>query len=103
MKHVSLSGSPREGVGSKDANALRKQDRVPCVLYGGEKQIHFHVPYNDLSKLVITPSVHQIDLDVDGQKYTAVIKDLQFHPVTDRITHVDFLEIFDDKIVKIDL
>lgn len=103
MKHVSLSGSPRENVGSKDANAIRRNDRVPCVLYGGEKQIHFHVDYNELSKLVITPNVHQVDVDVSGEKYTAVIKDVQFHPVTDRIIHVDFLELFDDKVVRIDL
>lgn len=103
MKHVSLSGSPRENVGSNDAATLRKEDRVPCVLYGGGDQLHFHVAYNDLSKLVITPNVHLIDLDVNGDKRQAVIKDVQFHPVTDRIIHIDFLELFEDKIVKIDL
>lgn len=103
MKHVSLSGSPRENVGSKDANALRREERVPCVLYGGENQVHFHVSYNELSKLVITPKVHQVDLDLGGERFSAVIKDVQFHPVTDRITHVDFLQLFDDKVVKIDL
>lgn len=103
MKHVSLSGSPRENVGSKDARALRRQDRVPCVLYGGEDQIPFHVDYNSVSKLIITPKVHQVDLDINGEKRQAVIKEVQFHPVTDRITHIDFLQLADDKIVKIDL
>lgn len=103
MKHVSLSGSPREDVGSKDAKALRRQERVPCVLYGGEKQYHFHVPYNDISKLIVTPNVHQIDLEFGEHKFSGIIKDVQFHPVTDRVTHVDFLELFDDKIVRIDL
>lgn len=103
MKHVSLSGSPREDVGSKDAKALRRQERVPCVLYGGEKQYHFHVPYNDISKLILTPSVHQIDLAFGDHKFSGIIKDVQFHPVTDRVIHVDFLELFDDKIVRIDL
>src|SRR5690606_23812494 len=103
MKHVSLSGSPRENVGSKDAKALRRQDRIPCVLYGGEKQTHFHVTYNELSKLVITPKVHQVDLSLGDEKFNAVIKEVQFHPITDRITHVDFLELADDKMVKIEL
>ncbi len=103
MKHVSLSGSPRENVGSKDAKALRRQDRIPCVLYGGEKQTPFHVSYNELSKLIITPKVHQVDLAVGNEKFNAVIKEVQFHPITDRITHVDFLELSDEKIVKIDL
>jgi|SRR5690554_4304893 len=103
MKHVSLSGSPRENVGSKDAKALRRQDRIPCVLYGGEKQTHFHVSYNELSKLVITPKVHQVDLSLGDEKFNAVIKEVQFHPITDRITHVDFLELADDKMVKIEL
>ncbi len=101
MKHVSLSGSPRENVGSKDANALRRQERVPCVLYGGEKQLHFHVSYNELSKLVVTSKVNQIDLDLGGENFHAVIKDVQFHPVTDRVIHVDFIQLFDDKQVKI--
>ena len=103
MKHVSLSGSPRENVGSKDAKALRRQDRIPCVLYGGDKQTHFHVSYNELSKLVITPKVHQVDLSLGDGKFNAVIKEVQFHPITDRITHVDFLELADDKMVKIEL
>ncbi len=103
MKHVSLSGSPRENVGSKDAKALRRQDRIPCVLYGGDKQTHFHVSYNELSKLVITPKVHQVDLSLGDEKFNAVIKEVQFHPITDRITHVDFLELADDKMVKIEL
>lgn len=103
MKHVSLSGSPRENVGSKDANALRRNERVPCVLYGGEKQYHFHVAYNDIIKLIVTPNVHQIDLTFGEHNFSAIIKDAQFHPVTDRVIHVDFLELFDDKVVKIDL
>ncbi|TVR38351.1 MAG: 50S ribosomal protein L25/general stress protein Ctc [Cryomorphaceae bacterium] len=103
MKQVSLSGSPREGVGSTDAKALRNQDRVPCVLYGGEKQVHFHVDYNQMSKLVITPNVHRIALDIDGTSFDALIKEVQFHPVTDRIIHVDFIQLFNDKEVKIQL
>lgn len=103
MKQVSLSGSPREGVGSKDAKALRNQDRVPCVLYGGEKQVHFHVAYIPMSKLIITPNVNKINLEVDGEKFDAVIKDVQFHPVSDKIIHVDFIQLFDDKEVRLQL
>lgn len=101
MKKVSLSGSPRASVGKKDANELRRNRRVPAVLYGGKEQTHFHVDYIDMSKLFINPEVFQISLDVDGKKTEAIIKDVQQHPVTDKITHVDFLELDDKKPVKV--
>jgi large subunit ribosomal protein L25 len=103
MKNVSLSGSPRENVGKKDAKALRRAERVPCVLYGGENQIHFSVDYVDMSKIVFTGDVYQVDLDLDGKKVPAVIKEIQFHPVTDKVIHVDFVELLEDKSIKIKL
>lgn len=103
MKKVSLSGSLRENVGKKDAKQIRSEKKVPCVLYGGKEQIHFAVPAIDLDKAVFTPEVFRINIDLDGKSYDAVIKDIQFHPVTDAVLHCDFLELIDNKPVKIEL
>lgn len=101
MKKVSLSGSPRESVGKKDARALKAVGKVPCVVYGGENQVHFSVNRIDLRKIVFTSDVYLIDLDIAGEMKTAVIKEIQFHPVTDMIIHVDFLEINEKKSIKL--
>jgi large subunit ribosomal protein L25 len=103
MKKVSLSGSPRENVGKKDTKALRNAGLVPCVIYGGEKQVHFSVKIADLNKLIYTPEVYQIELDFDGNKVNAILKDCQFHPVSDKVIHADFIELDDKKEVKINL
>ena len=96
MKTVSLSGSPRENVGKKGANILRKDGSVPAVVYGGEKQIHFSVLENEAKKLVFTPNVYLIELEIDGKKSKVILQEAQTHPVTDRILHLDFLEISDN-------
>lgn len=103
MKSVSLSGSPREGVGKKDAAKLRAGGRVPCVLYGGEEQKHFSIDEIEFSKYIYTPDVFIYEVEVDGNKSQAIIRDIQFHPVTDEILHVDFLELLDGKPVKLEL
>jgi len=103
MKTASLSGSSRESVGKKDADALRSASRVPGVLYGGAEQIHFSVEEIQLNKLVFNPDVFKIELDIEGKKVDCIIQDIQFHPVTDRVTHIDCLEILPGKPVKIDL
>lgn len=103
MKTVSLSGSSRESVGKKDARGLRERGQVPCVLYGGEKQYHFSVDLVELGKFVYTPDVFTFDIDIDGERHEAILKDLQFHPVSDRIIHADFLEIIEGKEVKLDI
>ena len=103
MKTVSLSGSPRESVGKKDATNLRKEGRVPAVLYGGKDQTSFHVSEIDISKLIFTPNIYIIEIDIDGNKRKAIIKEIQQHPVTDKVIHVDFLEIFDDKLVRLNI
>ena len=103
MKTVSLSGSPRENVGSKDAKVLRNEGRVPGVLYGNGENIHFHVKETELNKLVFTPDVHFINIELDGKEYKAIFKEIQFHPVTDRITHFDLMAVVDDKLVTIAL
>jgi len=97
MKTVSMSGSLRENVGKKDAKALRNAEKIPCVIYGGEKQIHFAVPSSDFRHLVYSPDIAFVDLDIDGTKYKAILQDIQFHPVSDNILHADFLELVEGK------
>jgi large subunit ribosomal protein L25 len=103
MKTVSLSGSPRENVGKKGANILRKDGSIPAVVYGGEKQTHFSVLENEAKKLVFTPNVYLIELELNGKKSKVILQEVQTHPVTDRVLHLDFLEIRDDKPFKLNL
>ena len=103
MKQVSLSGSLRENVGKKDTKALRKAGSVPCVIYGGESQMHFSVKSVDLNKLIYTPDVYQIELDFDGKKVLAIAKEYQFHPVSDKVIHADFIELVATQEVKVNL
>ena len=103
MKKVSLSGSKRENVGKKDAASLRRDGRVPAVVYGGGEQIHFHVKETELNKIVYTPDVFQIELDVEGTKTNVIIQEMQQHPVTSRVQHIDFLKLDDKKTVKVKL
>ncbi len=103
MKTASLSGSPRENVGKKDADTLRKNGRVPGVLYGGQEQIHFSVDNIELEKVVYTPDAFRFNFEIDGKTYPTIIKDMQFHPVTDKIQHLDMLQLFDDKPVTVEL
>jgi large subunit ribosomal protein L25 len=97
MKIVSMSGSLRENVGKKDAKAVRKSGKVPCVLYGGTEQIHFTCEDKDFKDIIFTDEVCFIDLSIDGKQYKATLQDVQYHPVSDIILHVDFLEIIDNK------
>lgn len=103
MKKVSVSGSPRENVGKKDAKRLRREGLVPCVIYGGKEQIKFSASEKEFKDVVYTPEACLIQLDIEGKKFNAVLQDIQFHPVTESILHADFLEVFDDKAVKIDI
>lgn len=95
-----MSGSPRENVGRKDAKRLRREGLVPCVVYGGKEQIRFFTPEVNFKDIVYTPDACIVQLDINGKKMDAVLQEIQFHPVTDRILHADFLEIFPDKPVK---
>jgi large subunit ribosomal protein L25 len=102
MKTFALGAYLRET--NKIANrALRNQGKVPCVLYGGEKQVYFSATENDLNKLVNTPDVYLLNLDIDGESFQAILQDIQFHPITDRIVHIDFLQVFDDKEVTVNI
>ena len=103
MKTLAISVKERQNVGKSNTRALRNQGNVPCVLYGGEKQVTFYAHENDFRKLVYTPDTFVVDLDVDGKKTKAIMQDIQFHPVTEKILHIDFLEVFDNKPITVSL
>jgi large subunit ribosomal protein L25 len=103
MKTVSLSGSLRESVGKKDAKKHRREGKVPCVLYGGKDQVHFVVNELDFNKLIFTADVYLVTIDVAGKTYQAILQDVQFHPVTDKVLHADFLLAVEGKPVIIGL
>ena len=103
MKVSQLSGSPRANVGKKDAKAVRDAGQVPCVLYGGGTQTHFSITTLAAEKLIFNPDVFQVELDIDGKKAKAIVQELQQNPITDKIVHIDFLELDDKKPVKVAL
>lgn len=103
MKKAQLSGSIRANVGKKDATAVRNAGQVPCVLYGSGEQTHFSVRSVDIEKLIFSPDVYQVELDLDGTKKMAIIQAKQMHPVKDTAMHVDFLELSDNKVIKVRL
>jgi large subunit ribosomal protein L25 len=103
MKTLSLSGTQRTALGKKGTLAARNAGKVPCILYGGKDVIHFEAEAKAFKSLVYTPDVHVVKLDVAGKKADAIVKDIQFHPVTDAIIHVDFLEVLSDKPVVMDI
>ena len=97
MKTVSMSGSLRENVGKKDAKKMRKAGLVPSVIYGGKEQLHIAIPVSDFRSLIFSPEIAFVTIDVDGKSFTAVLQDIQYHPVTDNIMHADFLELVEGK------
>ena len=103
MKTLAISVKSRENVGKSNTRALRNQGNVPCVLYGGEKQVTFYAHENDFRKLVYTSDNFVVELDIDGSKVKAIMQDIQFHPVTDKILHIDFLEVIEGKPVTVAL
>ena len=103
MKSVSISGSLRENVGKKDAKAQRVQGLIPCALYGGKEQKLFVVEEKQFQKLLYTPEVNYVDLAIDGTVVKAIVQETQFHPITDKLLHVDFLEVVDGKPITIDI
>jgi large subunit ribosomal protein L25 len=103
MKIAQLSGSTRANVGKKDAKLTRNAGQVPCVLYGSGEQIHFSVKIIDIERLIYSPEVFQFELNIEGKVKKAVVRELQQHPVKGNILHVDFLELEDNKAVKVAL
>ncbi len=103
MKTLEIKGSFRTDLGKKSSKKVRKEGHVPCVIYGKEKNIHFHTHEINFKNLVFTPEAHLVKLVIDDKEYKAVLKDMQFHPVSDRIIHADFIEVFDNKHVTISI
>lgn len=104
MKALTIKGTKRESVGKVSTRALRNADQVPCVIYGGGETLHFAAKENDFTKLVYTPDVYTVVIKLDnGDSIRAILQDIQFHPVTDRILHIDFYQIFDDREITLDI
>ena len=100
MKSIKINGSKRESVGKSSAKVLRNAGKVPCVVYGGEKPVHFSADEISFSKLVYTPNAHTVAISFDGEsEINAIIQDIQFHPVSEKILHIDFLQLFETKEV----
>ena len=104
MKSITINGSQRESVGKKATKALRNAGQVPCVLYGGDKPVHFNAEELAFSTLVYTPNAHTVVIALEnGTKFNAILQDIQFHPVTDKILHVDFYQLFEDKEITMEI
>lgn len=108
MKEIEVKGAKRNDVGKKASKLLRKEGIIPCNLYGEKKgedglpeALAFQVPMAELRNIVYTPHIYVINLVIDGESHTAVLKELQFHPVTDALLHVDFYEVNDQKPITI--
>lgn len=103
MKSFAITGARRAAQTKQETRSLRAEGKVPCVLYGGKEQVHFSVPALSIRNLVYSPDVHLVDLDIDGATHRAVMKELQFNPVTDQLIHIDFMEVLDDKKVTVEI
>src|SRR6218665_2199955 len=103
MKSITIQGTKRESVGKKSTKALRDAELVPCVVYGGGEPLNFSAEEKAFKGLVYTPEAHTVSIEVDGQVIPAVLQDIQFHPITDKIIHADFYRLSDDKPIVIDI
>ena len=103
MKSITIKGSKRESVGKVSTKALRNAGKVPCVIYGGDQPVHFSAEEKAFKNLVYTPNVYTAAIELDGQTFAAILQDIQFHPVTDKILHVDFYQLHDDKAVTMNI
>ena len=103
MKSITINGSERESVGKVSTKALRNAGMVPCVLYGGSQPVHFSAEEKAFKNLVYTPNAHTVAIELGSKKFNAILQDIQVHPVTDKILHLDFYELHDDKEVTIEV
>ena len=107
MLEINLSGKKREVIGKKASKAARAEGMIPCNLYGekkgenGPEALSFVIPFAELRKAVYTPHVYVINIDIEGEKHIAIMKEIQFHPVTDAVLHVDFYEITPEKPITV--
>ena len=103
MKSITINGSERESVGKVATKALRNAGLVPCVLYGGSQPVHFSAEEKAFKNLVYTPNAHTVAIELGTKKFNAIMQDIQVHPVSDKILHLDFYELHDDKEVTIEV
>lgn len=103
MKTVEIIGYNRANLGKSEAKRLRAEGNVPCVLYGGDKQVHFYAPAILFRDLIYTDQAHFVKLNIEGDEYDAIIQDSQYHPVSEMLLHADFLQMFEGKAIKMDI
>ncbi|HYD90117.1 MAG TPA: 50S ribosomal protein L25/general stress protein Ctc [Flavobacterium sp.] len=103
MKSITIKGSERESVGKAATRAARNAGMVPCVLYGGDQPVHFTAEEMSFKNLVYTPNVHTVVIELAGKTYNAILQDIQFHPVSDKILHIDFYQLHEDKEITMDV
>ena len=103
MKSITIKGSERESVGKVATKAVRNAGMVPCVIYGGNQTVHFAAEEIAFKNLIYTPNAHTVVIDLGGKKFDAVLQDIQVHPVSDKILHIDFFQLFEDKEITIEV
>ena len=103
MKSITIKGSERESVGKVATKALRNAGAVPCVLYGGNQPVHFSADERAFKTLVYTPNAHTVVIELEGKSFNAILQDIQVHPVSDKILHIDFFQLFDDKEITMEV
>ncbi len=103
MKTVKLSGSPRANVGKTNANNLRAEGQVPCVIYGAGEQIHFSADIRHFKNIIFTPETNLVEIEIDGKKYTTILQEAQYHKINDSLIHADFLQVTENKPVTVQL
>jgi len=103
MESIAVKASLRKETGKKSSKDVRLLESIPCVLYGSDKNVNFVISEGDFRHLLFTPKVYIVNIDIDGNVHKAVIKDMQFHPVTDKLLHADFYELSEDKPVTVEI
>jgi large subunit ribosomal protein L25 len=103
MKTFELNGTSRPDFGKKASKAVRKEGKVPCILYGGGQNVNFSVDEKDVRGLIYTPEIFVVEITIDGKKYKGILKELQFHPVKDNVLHIDFYEVAEAKPILIEV
>ena len=103
MKSITIKGSERESVGKVATKALRNAGEVPCVLYGGKQPVHFSADERAFKSLVYTPNAHTVVIELEGKSFNAILQDIQVHPVSDKILHIDFFQLFYDKEITMEV
>ena len=103
MKSITIKGSERESVGKVATKALRNAGEVPCVIYGGNQPVHFSADERAFKTLVYTPNAHTVVIELGDKSFNAILQDIQVHPVSDKILHIDFFQLFDDKEITMEV